>query len=488
MKRIAALALAVILTLGMTACGGSEAQNTAAITEQTTAATTVPVEESLQVGYARYDITPIESVPLAGYGNTSSRMSTGASDPIYATCVAITDAHGETVLLYGLDLTNSYSNVIPECRQELAEMFDIPVGNIMISASHMHSGPDLSNTGKESIKRYSALLGDMLQYAAMDALADRKPAQMYIATVQTEGLNFVRRYVLENGTYAGDNYGDFDSSPIAGHESEPDRSLQLLKFVREGGSTVLMANFQTHPHRGGGSSNYIITADIVGAFREEVEDVLGYQVVYFTGASGNINPTSRISEENITKSVKEQGRALAAYAIAAEDRYTPLESGPVRTAQMTYAGKVNHSQDDLLEIAQEIRSVWTSTGNKSLCIEMGKPHGINSPYHAGAIVTKAAMGETWEFDIYAVSVGEVGFAVAPYEMYDTNGVQIKESSPFAMTFVLTCANDSKSYIPSQLGFDHGGYEVDQCRLVAGSGEELAGLYVQMLKTLYSGQD
>ena len=49
------------------------------------------------VGYARTDITPSESVPLAGYGNTMQRLSQGVLDPLYATCIAITA--GENTLL-----------------------------------------------------------------------------------------------------------------------------------------------------------------------------------------------------------------------------------------------------------------------------------------------------------------------------------------------------------------------------------------------------
>ena len=42
----------------------------------------------LSVGFGRADITPMERVPLAGYGNTSRRISTTVLDPLYATCAA----------------------------------------------------------------------------------------------------------------------------------------------------------------------------------------------------------------------------------------------------------------------------------------------------------------------------------------------------------------------------------------------------------------
>ena len=101
-----------------------------------------------------------------------------------------------------------------------------------------------------------------------------------------------------------------------------DNQLQLIKFSREEGKDIIMANFQMHPHRNGGSKNLNMTADIPGVFRTELENQLGVNVLYFTGASGNVNPTSRITEENITKDYIEQGKALAKYAIDLEGKYT----------------------------------------------------------------------------------------------------------------------------------------------------------------------
>ena len=50
-------------------------------------------------------------------------------------------------------------------------------------------------------------------------------------------------------------------------------------------------------------------------------------MVYFTGAAGNINPTSMINEENRTKNFKEQGQELAKYAIEADGSYEKINGG-----------------------------------------------------------------------------------------------------------------------------------------------------------------
>ena len=72
---------------------------------------------------------------------------------------------------------------------------------------------------------------------------------------------------------------------------------------------------------------------------------------------------------------------------------------------------------------------------------------------------------------------------APYEMFDTNAMEIKQASPFPSTFVLTCSNADYDYVPSALGFDHGGYSADSCHFLPGTGELLAQAFIDLLHGL-----
>lgn len=443
------------------------------------------IRGEFSVGYARRIITPEEDVPLRGYGNTSMRISNGYWDDLYATCTAITDSDGNTVLMYNLDLTNC-ETIFAQIREAVSQATAIPVENILFSASHNHSSPDMSNPAA-TITRYGALLQARIIEAAHAALADRKPAKMYVNTVMTENLNFVRRYVLENGETAGDNYGDFSVSPIARHESEVDASMQLLKFQRAGGKDVIMANFQVHPHRAGGSSKLYMTSDLVGACRDNVEQELDCHFAYFTGGSGNVNPTSRIKEENRAEDHISHGRALAQYVIDAENSYTQVKTGKVRTAQTTLTLKINHKDEEKLSVATSIYALWRQSNSYDACVKMGKEHGINSPYHANNIVSRAKLGQTGDIQIHAFSIGDVAFITAPYEMFDANGLQIKQQSPFKMTFIATLANESHGYIPSALGWQNGGYSVDTTRYAEGSAEILVDAYLQLLNQLHGEQ-
>ena len=49
---------------------------------------------TFSVGFARVDISPVESVPLEGYGNVHLRMSQGILDPIMGTAATALAAAG----------------------------------------------------------------------------------------------------------------------------------------------------------------------------------------------------------------------------------------------------------------------------------------------------------------------------------------------------------------------------------------------------------
>ena len=480
MKKLISLVLILVLLLSLVACGAASAP--AAEAGTTAAAGT---DGQFLVGYSKVNITCDYSVPLRGYGDTEKRMSSGYTDYIYATCVAITGTNGETVIAFGIDLTNAFTEPFTKFREAVARACDIPVDNVHMSCSHMHSGCDMTLTKISTVNDYIRDCEKWFVQAAEEAMADRKPATIGYASANTENLNFVRRYYRADGTPAGDNYGNFSDAPIERHESEVDNQLQLIKFSREEGKDIIMANFQMHPHRNGGSKNLNMTADIPGVFRTELENQLDVNVVYFTGASGNVNPTSRISEENITADYKEHGKALAKYAIDLEGSYVEVPVGPVHNLVQEFTGPTDHSMDHKLNEANYLQQQLDAGKNFNDFKDYAQEHGFNSQFSPACVIRKAKQSATRTTGVFAFSVSSLGFAVVPFEMFDTNGKFVKDNSPFPATFVLTCANQHNTYLPSALGFQNGGYEVDQSYYAPGTGEVIADLYVEMLTNLHN---
>lgn len=431
-------------------------------------------------GFGRVCITPTESVPLAGYGNTSRRMSQTVDSDLYCTCIAFTGTNGQTALLMTCDLCVTWASWCDDARKAAAQATGVPAENIMVCSTHTHEAPDHANTDHDSILHHLRSMVSWVAEAAALAMADRAPAQMLGGTTHIETVNYVRHYVLANGTYAGDNFGDFSAAPIVNSTTEADRTMQLLKLVRPGKQDILLANWQTHPHRSGGATRYEVNADIVGGMRTAMERDTGCLFAYFSGASGNINTRSRKMELNLVGDHVVCGEFMAKHAIAALDTLTPMATGAVLCAHQKRPTATDHAMDHLAEIGLAIRQEWERTNDMAAALEKTRAYGIHSVYHALAIYNKSKAPETKDIPMTVFAIGDFAVVGAPYEMFDTNGMQIKQGVPFARTFVCTCCNDHVGYIPSAYGYAHGCYEADCTSFASGSGEQLAMEYIRML--------
>lgn len=481
MKRITALVLALVMILGLSACGQSNADASSPSGEDSG---TPGIENVFSVGFGRVDITPSYSVPLAGYGNTSKRMSTSFYDLQYTTCTAMTDEDGETILLFHNDSIRTSSTVVSLARPAISAATGVPEDHIMISATHNHSSPD-TNSSEPSISQWLAELVVAMTDAAVEAMADRKPAQMYVTSTTVEGVGFTRHYIMDDGSYCGDNFNG-TGTKVVDYANETDRTMQLIKFVREGGKDIVMANYQTHPHAAGGSSKYYITSDIVGVFRDEMEQQTDCLFTYFTGGSGNVNPKSRIESDMKVLDYVGLGKILATAAMDAAGTYKQMKTGKVQITSTAYEAEINHEEDDKIVGARIIADLWTSTNNFTLCTSEAAQYGIRSPYHANAIVTRVSLGETYTIkEINAFSIGDVAFITAPYEMFHQSGSYIKTNSPFEMTFIVTCANGHESYMPTLDTYEYYSYECCLCKFKPGTAEALAEEYVKLLDSLYA---
>jgi len=435
-----------------------------------------------KIGYSRVDISPTESVPLAGFGNTSQRMSEKVIDPLCSSCVALTDEKNNTVLLFHNDLIGSPAHIVDPIRESVSQATGVPIPNIIIGSTHTHSGPDLWNFGEPTLVRYLDTLPAKLTECAVAAMADRKEARAYIAKTRTHNLNFVRHYVLADGSYKGDNFGDLNNSPIVGHTTHVDNEMRLVKFVREGGEDILMVNWQVHPHRTGGADRTNVSADIIGTMRNEVEAALGCKFIYFNGGGGNVNPFSRIASEHVVDNYRDHGKALAQCAASAEGSYEEISLDDIRVLEYPHVEMLNRPDLARLEAAKKVADHWTKTNDWHSSRVLAVENGFSSQFAATNMVRRhnAASDEVY-CPLTAISFGDLGFAAVPYEMFDTNAKYVRDYSPFKMTFVSSTTNASVMYIPSAYGFIHDCYEAACSQCKPGTGERLANMLIRMLE-------
>lgn len=465
MKKIISLMLAVLLVLSLCACGGAEDK-----TEDKTM-------EGLHVGYARADISPKSPVGLDGYFNSDVRIHTTVMDPLYVTCIAVTDGD-ETVLLISQDLLYSWDAATEPARQKVSEATGLPIERIMICSTHTHSAPEVVTS-----EEYTELYQTQLVAAAEAALADRAPATIYGTSVQTEKMNFVRHYLMNDGSYAGDNFGNWGVG-IQDYATEKDPEMQLVEFRREGDKkSILLMNFQAHPSMTGGNQETVASADFIGSARITFEKQVDMHFVYFTGTAGNLNTVSRIVADVHDMNYATYGAKLAQYAIDALPNMTKVEGSGITatTVQLDYA--VNHEKEDQLQQAQEVVDIWTTSGDRTTGNNKAKEYGLSSVYEAREILQRPSRPATDTMELDAIRIGGIAFVTIPGEVYTDNGLQIKESSPYDLTIIATMANQSRGYFSTEAAWDYGCYETFTAYYAKGAAEAMTEKIISMVKSL-----
>jgi len=471
MKRIIAIALLAVMLVGLFAgCKKDGASGGSG---------------GYQVGFARVEIMPTTPVSLAGYGNYANRVNKGFLDKLYAHATAITDKDGNTLLIVAADIIRFTTALHETLSTQLNMELGIPRENIILNASHTHSGPEnQSVSGGVGISQYLTVFQNGVMEAAKGAMEDRSAASLSVGAFDVDGLNFVKHVKFTDGTFGGDNFGDFTGKTIENYATEADHEMRMLKFTREGKKSILMCNWQGHPLITGGINKTDLSADYPGATRDFFEQKNpDTYFVFLQGCAGDMNTRSYIAEDQPTTDNKLFGQALGLQIMQALPKLKEVEAGKVLAKEIVYTGKINHTEDHLASVALPIADYFTQTGDRVGGNAMCEPYGINSVYHARSIVNKAKMGATKTIKIHTYALGDVGIACTPMEYFNDLGEDVRDRSPFGFTLTLGYTNGYESYQPTEFAYTYNPYEANQCPFASGTGEEIADELVKALEEL-----
>ena len=477
MKKIIALICLLSMILPLCACSsslateetGTEAVKTEEVkTEKVKETGPIVYPDTFAVGYSIIDIT---TVPLPMYDATAETVH----DNLMLTCTAISDGEGNVALIMSADLKGMKYNVFTRSAQIIEKKFGIPAKNVMINCTHTHPAPTVGSDSAQLV-RWETKYYKQLPILVEAALRDLDPVEAaYTGKGIAEGISFVRRYHLEGGGFRTN--AKASQKPIA-HESVADPELRTIRFDRKNKKDVLMVNYQTH--YGGATGLYPeqLSADFILPFRQKAEKKYDCLFAYQSGAGGNINFNSAIPGEDPYPTFLD---AIPAFIEATDEALAnevKAELGTIRSAESMYTAKVKKDSAERVKQALECEAAgWEST----LGISLLQKYGFETKYDASHTISRnRTKGDTEDVNFSAITFGDIAFTAFPYEMFDTNGKEVRDGSPFKMTFICSLTNGSMGYMPSALAFTNGSYEVLSCPYVPGCGEEFANEMLRLL--------
>ncbi len=440
----------------------------------------------LEAGAAEIDITPPVGYRMAGYFD--ERISTGVHDPLQAKALML--RQGDTRLAFVFcDLIGLSLHVSANARAHASHLTGIPVSNIVISATHTHTGPLFDDIRRyyfhqaavaahgsdpyETID-YPAQLVERLARVVAEAQASLRPAQLQAGVAIQPGLTFNRRFWMQNGKVVF-NPGQLNTN-IVRPAGPTDPSVGLI-LARAAGGRYPFAGatvFAMHSDTVGGR---LYSADYEDYVQETLRQAFGGSFVsgFALGTCGDLNHINVEKKERTSgfEVAERIGTTLGRTILEAAPGLPIIERPALASRSLALIAPLQPVTPNQLQSAQ------------TMVDKLGDPH---TDFYAKVAAVKVLdlhqRGSSLLMEVQAFRLdADTAIVCLPGEVFVELGLAIKQASPFRRTIVMSICNDRPSYVPTRKAFAEGSYEVNNSRVAPGVGERLVETALTLLRQL-----
>ncbi len=433
----------------------------------------------IKAGFARVDVTPPLGTPISGYFTV--RHAKDVRDPLQVNALAIGNG-ADTILILACDVVAITQAYADELRALIFARTGVPAERVMLCALHQHTaiclgGREIFFPVKDQV--YLDLFYRKLADAAQMAVADMSEARVFAAEAKTgEEIAFVRRYVMADGKVRTNPDVKKYGLPTRRCD-EPDNTVRLLRFVREGKKDIAYVNFSTHPDVIGGSR---FSADWPGFVRRFVEadnaDALCISVTGFQGDSNHVD---------FFKPVEERFPHGEGY-----DHSRYMGRTVADTVKRIWDTGVEHTGD---RIFGDVQTIYNKTNIAGIeyydeAVQYVKDFEAGEPkntVHVRDVATAYRILDLKKAPIYqpvAVTVlglGDILFVGLGGEPFTAYTHAAHAAAVGKTVFCSCCTNGYQGYLPHARAFEEGGYEVSNTFFTEGLEEQCVAELNEMLK-------
>lgn len=436
---------------------------------------------TLLAGVARADITPPVGIDLGGF-YTRIGPSTHVLDPLTATALLL--RCGKTgVLIVSCDLLSFRGELGLEVRRVMADAVSLPAENVLLAASHTHSGPVLGahlrnslHTGEELPIAYRTNLLNVLTGLAQMAILDLQPARLAPGEGRADiGVN--RRERVPSGRIVIGMNADGPADDMVG---------VLRVDALDGSPLAVVVNYTCHPIVLGPQSR-AISADYPGVMRRVVETAVGAPCLFTQGACGDMGPVC--GEDAGPSAVHRLGSILGHEAARV---YWSLDPRSVERHKVIFesvAPLTNVIETPLPEPRHHLMATERTVDlplqeppsrdevqrmlahlTKSLSVEAHTDSGriararveVQCAWYTFLLelYQQGPLPQTIPVPVSALRLDSVGIVSLPLEPFAGIALAIKADSPAPHTWVVGYSHGCAGYVPSPQAHVEGGYEVE----------------------------
>ena len=402
---------------------------------------TANINQMMDVGVARIDITPDGPIRMAGYAIREKTESEGILQKLEAKALAFgSDAQSPSILIT-VDLIGIPGHITTSLAERLSSKIGIDPAHLVICASHTHSGPEVGNllnilqyrseneysdsllalNQLVHIAQYIDQLSQKLEQVSIAAMKDRKPA--LVSWGQGQALFAKNRRTPEG--------------PV-------DVALPVLRVTYPNGQLrAVLANYACHGTTLPGEINKI-HGDWMGEAQKLIEaNHPGAIAMIAIGAGADANPQPRGTIEN----VETHGREISASVekLLTSAQLQPLTTPPIgRMKWVKLPFSKVPTLPELIKLTEDktVKGYYARLSLDRIARGYAIPAELNYPV------------QTWTFGNELVMINLAGEVVVDYS------VRLKDEIGAGRVWLNGYANDVPCYIASKRVIKEGGYEAD----------------------------
>ena len=388
----------------------------------------------LTVGAAKIGITPPLGCDMAGYSGRDHGSETIA-DALYAKAIVFDDGDTQAAIITN-DLIGVEATFVDRLRQTIEETTGIPAGNVMVSCSHTHFGPEVrasraTSPANPKNRVYVNMLLQQLTTVAQLAQQRLQPARVGTGKGIADQVSYNRHTIRPDGSaQTSFRLPDPNSDLMFGPYDSTVRVLRIDNATGELAASLI--HFACHPVTTT-DRMYTISADYPGYAMDMVERGEGGICLFGLGCAGNIVPIQR--EDSYPRMI---GRTIGGEAIKVLQWIETSEEAKVRVVHQKHSLELKEAIDG--KIAEEIT-------------------------------------------LQCIAVGSIYFIGLPGEIFVEIGFDIVNRARRENLFVMSMTNGSIGYIPVEIAYKQGGYESNSSRFRPGCGEQIADAAVGLLNRM-----
>jgi neutral ceramidase len=445
------------------------------------------VRSTLKIGIAEVNYTPEVGHDLVGNYRGDDAASRGIHDSLYAKALVASDGKGEKAALLTIDICMLSREPVEFMRAFIASNTDIKPENIMIMATHTHSGPP-SDLNAPKAKEYLTKAAG----AVILANGRLKPTVISVGRSKENRISHNRRLKCIDGT-THMCWEKFKPGFVIEPWGSIDPEVITLSFEQDGRQTGVLVNFGCHATTLTGN-NWLYSADYPGYLAESIKRVKGKDFMSFfcNGCCGNVTQVDyRIGFPDTYQECQRIGYLLGITALEAMHNEEIVSTDEIVVSrEMVPLSRIDIT-DEQLEWAKKIMKKVDKEGMPPIQAD-GIP---DAQYAKDWLEMRKNQDIIDSVEVMVVRIGDIAFVGLPGEIFNEFGIDIKAKSPCKNTIVTGLTNDERAYFPTAVSFTQGpkgftpmitGYETTPGSTLyeVGSGEKLAESAINQLKRIF----